>query len=117
VDDQDPFLYHKTTHRPSYDHLPDSSGYDDLVFMNQRGEVTESLRANLVVELDGELLTPPVESGLLPGVLRETLLEEGRVGTRVLTRGDVERASRIYLINAVRGWREAFLADEAGGPG
>ena len=105
VDDRDVFLFHKTTHRNVYDHhrarCPEG---DDVLLWNTRGEVTESTRANVVVEKGGRFYTPPRSSGLLGGVFRETLLREGRLEERVLRRKDVLNAERVFLINAVRGW-------------
>ena len=65
--------------------------------------------ANIVVQLDGELLTPPVSSGLLAGVFRDQLLSEGLIREQVLYVKDLDRCQAIYLINSVRKWREAAL--------
>jgi para-aminobenzoate synthetase / 4-amino-4-deoxychorismate lyase len=111
VDEHDPFLQNKTTRRDLYDRArraqPDA---DDVILWNSRGEATESSIANLVVELEGQRYTPPVVCGLLPGVFRAELLDEGAIRERVLMREDVVRASRIWLINSLRGWIEAHLA-------
>ncbi len=110
VDSSDPFLYHKTTNRTVHEAaLSAHPGFDDVILMNERGELTEATRANLVLEVDGSLVTPPVSSGLLPGVLRGRLIDEGRLTERLLTVEDLNGAARIHLINAVRGWREATL--------
>lgn len=110
VDDSDPFLFNKTTHRPAYEAArrgrPD---VDDVLLWNTRGEATESTIANLLVEIDGVKYTPPVSSGLLAGVLRAELLERGDIHERVITRGEVARAPRLWLINSLRGWIEATL--------
>jgi para-aminobenzoate synthetase/4-amino-4-deoxychorismate lyase len=105
VDPADPFLYHKTTHRRLYEQaLAARPGYDDVLLWNPRGELTESTRANLVVQLDGRLYTPPVTCGLLPGVLRAALLAAGVLHERVLTPADLARSEGVWLINSVRGW-------------
>jgi para-aminobenzoate synthetase/4-amino-4-deoxychorismate lyase len=107
VDPADPFLYHKTTHRRVYERaLAARPGYDDVLLWNTRGELTESTRANLVVRLHGRLYTPPVDCGLLPGVLRAALLAEGVIHERILTPADLARSEGIWLINSVRGWME-----------
>jgi para-aminobenzoate synthetase / 4-amino-4-deoxychorismate lyase len=112
VDDADPFLYHKTTHREAYAaRLAERPDCDDVLLFNTRGELTESTTANLVLEIGGEWLTPPVSSGLLPGVAREELLSSGRVVVRPLELAHLRRADRVYLVNAVRGRREAVLLD------
>jgi len=95
VDSSDRFLYHKTTRRP---------GGDNLIFWNERGEITESSIANVVVSIDGELCTPPIECGLLPGVFRKHLLAEGKIKERVITIEEFQNAHEFFLINSVRKW-------------
>lgn len=107
IDKSDVFLFHKTTRRRAYDEARARRGdADDVLLYNERGEVTESTIANVVVEMAGELLTPPVACGLLGGVHRAELLERGVVRERVLTLHDVRSASRVYLVNALRGMWE-----------
>jgi para-aminobenzoate synthetase/4-amino-4-deoxychorismate lyase len=114
VDSADVFLYHKTTHRQIYESRRQAcTECDDVLLWNERGELTESSIANVVVERDGNLLTPPVDSGLLPGTFRAWLLEQGRIQERVLKVSELGRCSKIYLINSVRKWREAVLAGNA----
>jgi len=100
VDSSDRFLYHKTTRRP---------GADGLVFWNEQGEVTESSIANVVVPIDGELCTPPIECGLLPGVFRNHLLAQQTIKERVITIEELKRAKEFYLINSVRKWISVHL--------
>jgi para-aminobenzoate synthetase/4-amino-4-deoxychorismate lyase len=109
VSRDDVFLYHKTTNRTVYDRarLADA---DDVLLWNEEGELTESTMANLVVELDGVLVTPPVECGLLAGTLRGELLDRGEIGERIVGVDDLRRATRLWLINSVQGWRPATLA-------
>jgi para-aminobenzoate synthetase/4-amino-4-deoxychorismate lyase len=110
VDPADPFLYHKTTRRKLFDEERQRHpGCADVIFLNERGEVTEGSYNNLVVSLQGELLTPALTCGLLPGVLREELLEVGAIREAVLTQADLADAEKIWLINSVRGWRECTL--------
>ena len=72
--------------------------------VNERGEATECTIGNLVVERDGKLLTPPVESGLLAGTFRAELLACGKIDVSVLTVADVKQADALYMINSVREW-------------
>lgn len=115
VDSNDPFVYHKTTHRPVLEAAMTRarSEYgdpiDDVILLNERGEVTESSTANVVIEVRGRFLTPPIRCGLLPGVQRAQLLSRGDIDEQILTPDDLRSADRIYLINSVRGWREAEL--------
>jgi para-aminobenzoate synthetase/4-amino-4-deoxychorismate lyase len=95
VDSSDRFLYHKTTRR---------RGGDNEIFWNERGEITESSIANIVVEIDGELCTPPIECGLLPGVFRKHLLAQGKIKERVITIEEFQNAKKFFLINSVRKW-------------
>jgi para-aminobenzoate synthetase/4-amino-4-deoxychorismate lyase len=110
VDRTDPRLAHKTTDRAPYDRARRSRpDVDDVLLWNEDNEVTESTIANIVVEIDGVTWTPPVSSGLLAGVLRAELLDEGTLREQVLTRGMVARATRLWLINSLRGWIDAVL--------
>ena len=102
VDSSDRFLFHKTTRRTQSD-------CDDIIFWNERGEITESTIANVVVRIDGELFTPPVESGLLAGTFRAELLAEGKIKERVITVDEIKHADEIFLINSVRKWMKAHL--------
>ena len=112
VDTRDPFLFHKTTRREVYNRARSLvPGVDDVLLWNEDGEVTESTIANLVVELDGKLITPPLSSGLLPGTLRARLLREGRIGEGVVRREDLSRCTALWLVNSVRGWRECVLVE------
>ncbi|MCX7046913.1 MAG: aminodeoxychorismate synthase component I [Candidatus Sumerlaeota bacterium] len=105
INSQDPFLYHKTTHRQVYEAAKaDFPGYDDVILWNERGEVTESTIANVVAKIGGKIVTPPVACGLLPGTLRRHLLARGRLEERVIAREELKRAQAIFLINSVRGW-------------
>jgi para-aminobenzoate synthetase/4-amino-4-deoxychorismate lyase len=110
INPKDPFLYHKTTHRAVYEQaLGAFPGYDDVLLWNEKNQVTESCIANVVVERDGRLLTPPVHCGLLPGTYRRHLLEQGEVQEEIFTLEDLEQCSRIYLVNSVRGMWEVSL--------
>lgn len=110
VDSADPLLFHKTTHRQGYDRRrAEHPEADDVVLVNERGEVTESTIANVVVRTGGRLWTPPLDAGVLPGVLRAELLRRGEVGERALTPADLARADDIWLVSSLRGWRRAML--------
>ncbi|HYH70767.1 MAG TPA: aminodeoxychorismate synthase component I [Methyloceanibacter sp.] len=109
VDEKDPLFFHKTTRRQFYDREMERqkslTGCDEVIFLNKRGELTEGTRTTLFLELDGRLFTPALTCGLLPGTLREELLDLPRAAASeaIITPADLERADRIYLGNSVRG--------------
>ncbi len=107
VDPQEPGLYLKRTDRSRYERIrAEHPACDEVLMINTRGELTEGTYHNLVLRLAGRLVTPPLSSGLLPGVMRGNLLKEGIVSERVLTPSDLAAAQEMWLINAVRGWRK-----------
>jgi para-aminobenzoate synthetase/4-amino-4-deoxychorismate lyase len=107
VDSESHSLFHKTTNRSPYDTAePVVPGVHDVILWNEKGEVTESRIANIVLDLDGELVTPPVESGLLAGCYRAELLEAGEIQERRVLKEELRRARAIYLVNSLRKmWR------------
>jgi para-aminobenzoate synthetase/4-amino-4-deoxychorismate lyase len=105
LDDNDYLLRHKTSARGRYQRALAAlaPGGFDAIFLNSRGEVCEGARSNVFIERDGVLLTPALDCGLLPGVMRRHLLEAGRAVEAVLGVDDLRGASAIYLANALRG--------------
>ncbi|MDE2400334.1 MAG: chorismate-binding protein [Burkholderiales bacterium] len=108
----DEFIAHKTTHRLAYAPFTPPPGCFDTLLWNPNGEITEFTIGNVAVQLQGDATwyTPPLSAGLLPGVMRETLLAEGRLQERTLTLDDVRQAQGLALINSVRGWLDVVLA-------
>jgi len=113
IDMDNPFYYHKTTNRSIYTDFQVSKPEDvfDVLLWNKDEELTEFTNGNLVLEIEGELWTPPVNCGLLAGTFREMLLKEGRIRERVLTIADLRQCSKIWFINSVRKWLEVELVD------
>jgi para-aminobenzoate synthetase/4-amino-4-deoxychorismate lyase len=104
IEREDPLLYHKTTHRRVYETARAArAAFGDVLLYNRRGEVTESTRANVVIDLGGTLCTPPVECGLLPGTMRGMLLERRRIVERRVTVDEALASRGVYLVNGVRG--------------
>lgn len=101
----DPWLQVKTTERTLYDtvraKLP--GGADEVLFLNESGELCEGTITNLFVDLGEGLLTSPLTCGLLPGVLRAELLKTGRAREERLRPADLNRAKAIYVGNSLRG--------------
>lgn len=112
VDSRDPYLFHKTTRREVYTtRAAERPDCDDVLLVNERGEVTESTIANVVARIGGALWTPPREAGLLAGVFRRHLLDLGEIRERTLCPEDLAAADEIWLVNSVRRWWPAVLAD------
>jgi len=108
TDSSDPLFHHKTTSRAIYDEelarLRDACGVDEVVFVNERGEVTEGSRTTIFLERDGRWLTPPLASGVLDGCLRREMIERGDpiIEERVLTADDLA-SGQVWFGNALRG--------------
>ena len=112
VDFNNPLLYHKTTDRRLYaeaDERP--SGLDDIIFMNNKGEVTETSIYNIVVKIKDDLFTPHVASGLLRGTFRAYLLDTGKIEEMIISKRDLQNCDELFVINSVRKWRKAILAE------
>ncbi|MDO8795533.1 MAG: chorismate-binding protein, partial [Vicinamibacterales bacterium] len=111
VSSQDIFLFHKTTRRDVYAAAEASHpGVDAVILWNEHGEVTEATRFNVVAEIDGERVTPPLDCGLLAGVMRAELLDSRAITERRITIDELRAAPRLWVVNAVRGWVEASWA-------
>jgi len=113
----DLFLRHKTSLRERYDQAwrtAQAQGAFDMLFHNEKGELTEGGRSNVFLLLDGRWLTPPLDAGVLPGVMRGVLLDDPAWGAREarLTMADLRRAEQVVVCNALRG---ALRAEVAGG--
>lgn len=111
----DLLLRHKTSRRDLYDRartaLP--AGVDEAVFLNERGEICEGTITNISITTpDGDRLTPPLSSGCLPGVYRQSRLNKGLLNEAVLTLADLKEARSINLVNSLRGSTQAIWAPE-----
>ena len=114
VNSRDPRLHHKTNQREVYVCARETietryaKGVEPLL-VNERGEITETDIANVVFKQKGNLYTPPQTCGLLPGIRRNLLLQRGELQERVLRAEDLLAVDALYLINDLRGWRDAKL--------
>ncbi len=110
----DMLLRHKTTRRQIYtqaraEHLIHQA--DEVLMANERGEICEGTIANVFVDFgDGVLLTPHLDCGLLPGVLRAELLDQGKAREAVLTLEQLRAAKALFVGNSLRGLISAQLA-------
>lgn len=116
----DPRVRHKTTARTLYDQELKrvvAAGHFDALFVNTGGRLAEGARTNLILELAGERVTPPLEDGALDGVMRARLVADGQVQVRSLDLADLQRAERIFVSNALRGLVEVrWVREPAASP-
>lgn len=112
VDSSDPFLYHKTTNRMIYENAMEqmvSENVDDVLLKNEKGEITESPIANVILEKKGQFYTPPIECGLLNGTFRQSLIANKKVQEKVILREDIANSDGLFLVNSVKKWQRAKL--------
>ncbi len=106
-------LAHKTSLRSVYNAAiasAQAAGAFDTLFFNRHGHLTEGGRCNVFVCVDGRWWTPPVASGLLPGLMRARLLRRRHfAGERVLSAHDLARAQDLLVCSALRGVSRAEL--------
>ncbi len=109
TDSRDPMRFHKTTDRHIYDrelqaHQKKYGSYD-VVFENETGNLTEGTFNNIFLKQGDILYTPPLDCGVLAGVLRQSLIEDPavKIVEKSLTPSDLRRADEIYMGNSVRG--------------
>ena len=116
VSSGDRFLRHKTTCRQLYDQQYEQAlrrGYEEVLFLNERGEVTEGAISNVFIEKEGRWFTPPVACGLLPGTYRRHLLEtKPAAAEKTLQLEDLASADAVYICNAVRGCRKVTVVPD-----
>lgn len=106
---------HKLTSRHFYDgereRINALTGADEVLFVNDQNELCEGSFTSIFVEQDGQIFTPPLSAGILPGILREELVKSGRVREKSLQTQDLASADKIYLGNSLRGLIPALLID------
>lgn len=116
VDSRNRFSYYKTTNRAVYDQASARAakeGYADIIFLNEKGEVTEGATNNIFIEKNGQLFTPPRHCGLLNGVYRQHVLAENPAASeKVLSTADLQEADNLFICNSIRGWRKVVLKPE-----
>lgn len=108
TDSLSPYLYHKTTVRELYDREREKAardGFFEVLFVNEKDEVTEGSFTSVFIRKDGIFYTPPIDCGLLPGIFRSYFLAANpdQVKEKILTREDLETAEEVYVANSVRG--------------
>jgi len=112
VNSESQWLYHKTTNRELYDKermLALNQGYDEVIFLNERGEVTEGAISNVFLEQSGKLTTPIRNSGLLNGTLRQSLLDNHKCKETTVLKENLLKTGKFFIGNSVMGLVEAKL--------
>ncbi len=113
TDSQDPLLEHKTTSRTLYDRLfrqAQQKGFDEVLFCNERGEISEGAISSVIILKDGWYFTPPLSSGMLPGIYRRYFLDTRQnASEKVLYPSDLLAADAVFICNSVRGMRRSIL--------
>lgn len=105
ISSEDIFLYHKTTNRAVYEKIQNGHpGVYDVLLWNEKNEFTEFTGGNVVVQIDGQLFTPPIECGLLAGTFRKKLVGTGEVLERIIRVDEWSYCERAWFINSVREW-------------
>ncbi|MBU3912210.1 MAG: aminodeoxychorismate synthase component I [Candidatus Omnitrophica bacterium] len=108
------FFYHKTTIRDLYDKELKKwrrQGYFDIMFTNEKNQITEGAISNIIIKKGRFYYTPPLSCGLLDGVYRRYLLDSRKIPLKekILYKKDIKNADEIYMINSVRGMVKAVL--------
>ncbi|MFO1144091.1 MAG: aminotransferase class IV [Amaricoccus sp.] len=112
LDSGDPWLVLKTDRRPVHDaaRAARAPGIDEALLANERGELCEGTTTTVFADFGRGLVTPPLASGLLPGVLRAEMLERGQCREAVIEAASLATARRLLVGNALRGLIPARLA-------
>ncbi|MGE7184410.1 aminodeoxychorismate synthase component I [Peribacillus sp. NPDC006672] len=99
-----PFLFHKTTNRDVYEGFQrNNPDFHDVLLWNEEGFITEFTNGNVVMKINGDFYTPPVESGLLAGTFRQELIRMKEIKEKPIFKADLNNAEEIWFINSVRG--------------
>ncbi len=101
TDSGDMLLSHKTNWRELYESEVKRLGTDEVIFCNERGELTEGARSNIFVRRGDVLLTPPLSAGVLDGRLRAELIAQGKAREETLM--PVDLTDEVYFGNSLRG--------------
>lgn len=104
------FVRFKTTRRAHYEvFAPQTPGIFDTLLWNEDGQLTECTRSNVAVQFGNCWVTPALSCGLLGGIMRERLLEEGWLKEGVIAREELPHAQGVAVFNSLRGWIDAEL--------
>lgn len=108
IDSKNLFLYHKTNIRELYSSAFSyalSGNYMDMIFLNEKGNLTEGCIHSVFLQKNGEWFTPNLEHGLLPGVARKKWIRRLHAQETSISEEDLRMAEKIILVNSLRGLR------------
>ncbi len=112
TDSHNIFLYHKTTNRDLYNNEFKNAiqnGFDDILFLNQKDEITECAISNIFIKKNNKWFTPAISSGLLPGIWRSLMIKKLQASEKILFLKDLHNADKIIIGNSVRGTGMAII--------
>ncbi len=114
TDSNNIFLYHKTTNRDLYGkELKNAreNGFFDIIFLNEKDEITEGAITNIYIKKDGLFYTPPISSGLLNGIIRQIKVKELNIKEKILRLEDLKEADEVYISNSIIGFKKVRKID------
>jgi len=112
TDSNNIFYFHKTTNRDLYNsELKEArrQGFFDIIFLNEKDEITEGAITNIYIRKDGLFYTPPLDCGLLNGIMRQLMIKKHRIKEKILKLNDLKQADEIYISNSIIGFKRAYL--------
>jgi para-aminobenzoate synthetase / 4-amino-4-deoxychorismate lyase len=112
TDSQDILYKHKTSMRRMYDSewkKAQEQGFYDVLFVNEKGHITEASRHNIFIQQWGKWYTPPLSDGLLPGIQRQHEIRRLQAEEKSFTHQELLGCEKIVLTNALRGKVEVIL--------
>lgn len=105
-----PMLFHKTTYRKIYQEARHSQAEgDDVILINENGEITETCIYNILLKRGEDYITPAAKCGLLPGTYRAWLLDNGLAREEIVKPRDLKSCDDIFVINSVRKSQKAVI--------
>ncbi|MDY6934303.1 MAG: aminodeoxychorismate synthase component I [Spirochaetota bacterium] len=109
------FFFHKTTNRHIYEReliKARERGCFDVIFLNEKDEITEGSITNIYIKRDGIVFTPPIDCGLLNGTIRQHILKKDRIKEKIITLKELISADAVYISNSIIGFKRAMLCHD-----
>lgn len=78
------------------------SGFDEIICINESGEVTEGAVSNFLFRIDGKWVTTPLSSGVLPGIQRGIVIERCGVAVKQIFKSEVEKVDAAFVISSLK---------------